>query len=91
MRQFQSPELYKGVLSLHSDLCVNGIICQIIAAYLFSNIITMEKKNAGVLLLFLRKHFKRHYFKYLSSRSHSIIRENGWAWGSVQKVLFLFV
>lgn len=73
------PELYKGVLSLRSDLCVNGITYQIIAAYLFSNIITTEKKCAGVLLLCLTKHFKSHYFKYLSSHSHSIIRENGWA------------
>lgn len=66
MWQCQSPELYKEVSSLRSDLCVNGIIYWIIAAYLFPNRITMKKKgekSAGVLLLYLRKHFKTYYFK----------------------------
>lgn len=62
--QFQSPELHKGVSSLHSDLCVNGITYWIIAAYLFPNRITMkEEKSAGVVLLYLRKHFKTYYFE----------------------------
>lgn len=43
--QFQSPELHKGVSSLHSDLCVNGITHWITAAYQFPNRITMGEKK----------------------------------------------
>lgn len=45
MWQFQSPELYKGVSIPHSDLCVNGTIHWIIAAYLFPYRMTNGKQN----------------------------------------------
>lgn len=87
--QFQTPELHKGVSSLHSDLCVNGITYWIIAAYLFPNRITMKKKKVLEHYCFISENILKPIT--LSSHSHSALTENGWAWASLLKVLFPWV